>query len=354
MAFKRGMMEWLGKRAARKNTSREDNYTYDPEAAALAEGLEVFEPGYIDPRAVNYKPSSPPPPVSPVAAAVAAPVVAAQNFAQDYQANVANDPDMQKMREIQELDALMEQGLQDAGEIFARRTGEEPLPSEVPPAQMPVYGETPLKNEAAQLQRLDKEARLDKGANQLTDVLKEMNKAVKMLAPQVQPDTKMDKVGSSGMPDWATAAPAPAPTPAPAPAPAPAPVAPTPAPQPVAESYENLIFSDTELQNIGSMTDADVPTDRMILPMQYNTMEEAAADFDRLDAEEGFYPPVVYIKNPPQYIDVTSNPDLAPFVMGPEQLKAYNSDVLLRLKLIEANTREQQLNQGIKQINERL
>jgi len=330
-------MEWLGKRAARKNTSREDNYTYDPEAAALAEGLEVFEPGYIDPRAVNYKPSSPPPPVSPVAAAVAAPVVAAQNFAQDYQANIANDPDMQKMREIQELDALMEQGLKDAGEIFARRTGEEPLPSEVQPVQEAKPQAQPKPKAEPQ---------------QLTDVLKEMNKAVKMLAPQVQPDTKMDKVGSSGMPDWATAAPSPAPTPAPAPAPAP--VAPTPAPQPVAESYENLIFSDTELQNIGSMTDADVPTDRMILPMQYNTMEEAAADFDRLDAEEGFYPPVVYIKNPPQYIDVTSNPDLAPFVMGPEQLKAYNSDVLLRLKLIEANTREQQLNQGIQQINERL
>ena len=43
MAFKRGMMEWLGKRAARKNTSREDNYTYDPEAAALAEPILILK-----------------------------------------------------------------------------------------------------------------------------------------------------------------------------------------------------------------------------------------------------------------------------------------------------------------------
>jgi hypothetical protein len=322
MASKRGMMEWLGKQAARKNTRGEENITYDPEAAALSEGLEVFEPGYVDPLAVNYKASSPPPPPSPIAA-VAAPVVAAQNFARDYQANMASDPDMQKMREIQELDALMEQGLQDAGEIFARRTGEGPLPSEVRPEQKAAEP----KPQAPQ---------------QLTDVLKEMNKAVKLLAPQAA-------MSKSEVAPSVPATPAPAPEPAPV---APAPVA--PAPQPVAPSYENLILSNAELENVASMTDADIPSDRMILPMQYNTMEEAAADFDRLDAEEEFYPPVVYIKNPPQYIDVASNPDLAPFVMGPDQLKAYNSNVLLQLKLNEANRRERQLNQGIQQINERL
>lgn len=350
MPKKKGMMEWLGRQAAAKNKG-EQYITYDPELAALAEGPEVFEEGYIDPRAIasGYAASTPSPPPSRVAS-IAAPIVAAQNFAKNYEEKLASDPEMQKVKEIEELDAMIEEGLANAQEIFDRRTGETPLPSETP-AQMPVYGETPVTN---QLQHLNKESQLDKEANQLTEVLKEMNKTVKMLAPQFNkgtdtlksevptpktqaPPPPVDQVGPSGMPDWATATPAPA-----------------PAPVPVREGYEDLIFSNEELQNIMSMTDADIPSDRMILPVQYNTMEEAAADFDRIWEEKGYYPPVIYVKNPPQYINIADDPEMAKNIMGPEELKLHNANTLLQIKLNNATKRQQEIDSGIQQINERL
>lgn len=382
-------MAWLGELAARRKSRKgEDNISYNPELAALAEGPEVFEAGYVDPRAKNYEAKLPTPPVS-AAPAVVAPIVAAQDFAKNYQTNLENDPEYKKLQEINEIDSLIEQGLGESQEIFNRRTGEGPLPSEeVPPVPMPIVGEVPPANDLeAYINNNNKQK-----ASQLTDVLKEMNKAVKMMMPQFGPEQKpkpfdpegsqydyktANKIGGmfsspdghyfsrdpeSGMilkgrshdtfdetVEGETQAgnvitqgedgryysnP--------------------PAPAPAAPSYENLILSNNELANIESMTLDNIPTDRMLLPARFETAEQAAAEFDRLDSVDEPYPPVVYIANTGQYIDITTNPDLAPYVMGPEALKLYNANLLPKLKEINLRNRKSRVNNVLQKVNKEL
>lgn len=396
MAFKKGHMAWLGELAARRKSRKgEDNISYNPELAALAEGPEVFEAGYVDPRAKNYEAKLPAPPVS-AAPAVVAPIVAAQDFAKNYQTNLENDPEYKKLQEINEIDSLIEQGLSKSQEIFDRRTGEGPLPSEeeVPPVPMPIVGEVPPANDLeAYINNNNKEK-----TSQLTDVLKEMNKTVKMMMPQFGPEQKpkpfdpkgdkynykdaMEKGGRLGdvgyqmwsSPDdhWYSRIPS------------------TGQllkgtghkswPQTVAgetaagnvitegedgmmysnppvtpvSSYENLILSNNELANIESMTLDNIPTDRMLLPARFETAEQAAAEFDRLDSVDEPYPPVVYIANTGQYIDITTNPDLAPYVMGPEALKLYNANLLPKLKEINLRNKEARVNNVLQKVNKEL
>ena len=288
MAFKKGHMAWLGELAARRKSRKgEDNISYNPELASLAEGPEVFEAGYVDPRAKNYEAKLPAPPMS-TAPAVVAPIVAAQDFAKNYQTNLESDPEYKKLKEIEEMDSLIEQDLNAAKEVFDRRTGEGPLPSEAPvPTPSPAQQSNEKSNENK--------------ASELTDVLKEMNKAVKMMMPQFGPEQKpkpfnpegsqydyktANKIGGmfsspdghyfsrdpeSGMilkgrshdtfnktvegetqagnvitqgEDGRYYSNPPTPTPA-------------------APSYENLILSNDELLNIGAMTLDNIPTDRM-------------------------------------------------------------------------------------------
>lgn len=372
-------MAWLGELAARRKSRKgEDNISYNPELASLAEGPEVFEAGYVDPRAKNYEAKLPAPPMS-TAPAVVAPIVAAQDFAKNYQTNLESDPEYKKLKEIEEMDSLIEQGLGKSQEIFDRRTGEGPLPSEV---TTPKPTPEPQSNENK--------------ASQLTDVLKEMNKTVKMMMPQFGPEQKpkpFDPEGSQydyktankigGMfssPDGHYFSRDPEsgmilkgrshdtfdktvegetqagnvitqgedgryysnpPTP-------------TPTPTPAAPSYENLILSNDELANIESMTLDNIPTDRMLLPARFETAEQAAAEFDRLDSVDEPYPPVVYIANTGQYIDITTDPDLAPYVMGPEALKLYNSNLLPKLKEINLRNKESKVNNELQQVNKEL
>jgi|TARA_R100001463_G_scaffold19123_4_gene47245 hypothetical protein len=386
MAFKKGHMAWLGELAARRKSQRgEDNISYNPELAALAEGPEVFEAGYVDPRAKNYEAKLPTPPVS-AAPAVVAPIVAAQDFAKNYQTNLESDPEYQKLQEINEIDSLIEQGLGKSQEIFNKRTGEGPLPSEeVPPVPMPIVGEvSPANDLEAYINNNNKQK-----ASQLTDVLKEMNKTVKMMMPQFDPKgdkynykdakEKGGRLGDIGYqmyssPDdhWYSRIPS------------------TGQilkgtghkswPQTVAgetaagnvitegedgmmysnppvtpvSSYENLILNNNELANIGAMTLDNIPTDRMLLPARFETAEQAAAEFDRLDSVNEPYPPVVYIANTGQYLDITTNPDLAPYVMGPEALKLYNANLLPKLKEINLRNKKARVNNELQQVNKEL
>ena len=119
-------------------------------------------------------------------------------------------------------------------------------------------------------------------------------------------------------------------------------------------SYENLILSNNELANIESMTLDNIPTDRMLLPARFETAEQAAAEFDRLDSVDEPYPPVVYIANTGQYIDITTNPDLAPYVMGPEALKLYNANLLPKLKEINLRNKEARVNNVLQKVNKEL
>ena len=102
------------------------------------------------------------------------------------------------------------------------------------------------------------------------------------------------------------------------------------------------------------MTIDNIPTDRMLLPARFETAEQASAEFDRLDSVNEPYPPVVYIANIGQYLDITTDPDLAPYVMGPEALKLYNANLLPKLKEINLRNKEAKVNNELQQVNKEL
>jgi hypothetical protein len=203
------------------------------------------------------------------------------------------------------------------------------------------------------------------------DVIKEMNKAIKEYT-KGDNGPPQDKVGSSGMPDWAESGtgivslPPAAPTPPPPPqdqvgssgmpdwatapdATAPdAPITPTVA-APVVREGQQYMLSQEEVKNIGSMTFDNLPTDRLILPPSFPTRQAAADEFDRLSESGEPYPPVIKIVDEGEYINIKDDPEMGRFTYSQEDIKLYNGRLLIQLHNRQATDRLEQVNQQLGQ-----
>ena len=339
-----------------------ESYITD-DSVPLGEREDVFRAGYLDPRA-----SVTPPQTQPAGSwgANARGIVDAAKGTPEQQ---------EKERKINEINAEIDRIVGEAG--YGQKKEEE-SPETAYQGPEKEYLEQPTKDGAFPNATPAKEA----APQSKLDVLKEMNKAIKEFT-KGDNGPPQDKVGSSGMPDWAEsgtgivgrgATPPAAQTPPPppmdqvgkewreewattppppppavaAPAPdAPAPDAPTPD-APVVEGQQYML-SQQEVGNIGSMTFDNLPTDRLILPVSFPTRQAAADEFDRLADAGKPYPPVIKIVDEGEYINIKDDPELGRFTYSPEDIQLYNGRLLIQLQNRQATDQLQRVNQQLGQ-----
>jgi hypothetical protein len=343
-----------------------ESYVTD-DSVPLGESEDVFRAGYTDPRAQQV--------VTPPKTTLGNPLL---GEAQRVVEAAKGTPEQQeKERKINELNAEIDRIVAEAG--FDPETGEK-TPETAYQGPEKEYLEQPTKDGAFPNAATPAKEEAATPQSKL-DVLKEMNKAIKEFTKDDGPPR--DKVGSSGMPDWAEsgtgivgrgatppAAPTPPPpmdqvgkewreewatTPPPPPAVA-APTAPTAPTAVVTDTAPALLFSDEELQNLNSLSVDNLPNDRLILPVVVQTPEEGAALMDSLDEENKPVPPVLYIKSTGEYFNLAVHPEYSRFVYGPEDIKEHNLRVFMQLQgggsVLQQNL--QQNEQRLKQVNQQL
>ncbi len=173
---------------------------------------------------------------------------------------------------------------------------------------------------------------------ELVDVLKEMNKAIKAFKSDLSPGAKEDPNFEEGVKDspyFGTSEIAPPPPAEPAMPATPAPAA-TPEPEPswATDAAPSSILTEDEVRAVVELGDpANVPSDRMILPVVVNTEDEGAKLIDQLDEQDRPVPPVIFIKSSGRYINLAAHPDYERFVYGRDDIKAHNINVLEDLKM---------------------
>ena len=334
----------------------------------LGENASVFQSGYLDPRA-----SVTPPQTEPAGAwGAAREVVDAAKGTPEQQ---------EKERKINAINAEIDKIIGEAGYGSDGQKKEESPETAYQGPENEFRGpeedylEQPTKDGAFPNATPAEEA----APQSKLDVLKEMNKAIKEYtksdtgppqdkvgssgmpdwaesgtgivslppAAQTPPPPPQDKVGSSGMPDWATAPDATAPD-------ATAPDATAPAPIEVVTNVapSGLLFSNEELQNLNSLSLDNLPDDRLILPVVVQTPEEGEALMDSLDEVNKPVPPVLYIKSTGEYFNLAVHPEYSRFVYGPEDIKEHNLRVFMQLQGGESVL--QQKEQRLKQVNQQL
>ena len=322
----------------------------------MGESEDVFRAGYRDPRSIGMQapPPQTPPPQTPQMAQ------GAWGRAKEVVETAKGSPeDRAKEQKIADLNAQI-----DA--IIAKRQKEQ-APEDEFRGPEKEYLEQPTKDGA-----LPNAAPEPKQSNELVDVLKEMNKAIKAYKADSGPPQVQDKTGPSGMPDWAEsgsgivgrgATPPAAQTPPPPPMdqdqvgssgmPNWATETPAPVAAPVAEKPQQpgqqYLLSEEEVRNIGSMTFDNLPTDRLILPPSYPTREDAVAEFDRLGEAGEPYPPVIFIRDEGAYVNIKDDPHMGRFTYGPEDTKLWNGKVLIQLQNAQREQRLKEVNLQIEQ-----
>lgn len=338
--------------------------TDDSVVDTLGENERVFQAGYVDPRAQQVVTTPPKTTLGNPLLGEAQRVVEAAKGTPEQQ---------EKERKIYELNAEIDR---IAGEAGFGSDGQKKEESPETAYQGPEdefrgpekdYLEQPTKDGAiAEEKPAQPQSKLD--------VLKEMNKAIKEYT-KGDNGPPQDKVGSSGMPDWAEsgtgvvgrgATPPAAPTPPPPPMDqvgkewreewkradaAPdvvAPDAPTVA-APVVREGQQYMLSEQEVKDIGSMTFDNLPTDRLILPPSFPTREAASQEFDRLAEAGEPYPPVIKIIDEGDYINIKDDPELGRFTYGPNDIKLYNGRLLIQLQNRQATDQLQRVNQQLGQ-----
>ena len=303
---------------------REGEY-YGDDAGAPSESEEVFRAGYTDPRVQPQ--TGPFGMIEPF-------------FTPEQQA---------KEDEINNLNAQIDSLITKAG--VDPRTGEK---TEKEPAPQDEFRgpENEFRGPEREYQEDPKKPKPQ--SNELVDVLKEMNKAIKAYrdtdtSPGQKDDTSW-KQGAKDSPYFGTPA-VDMPPPPPSKEEAWRFNNPSGMPREAIEQANQaaaletvgssaaapFLFSDQEIMNAAALT--EVPSDRLILPPAYATRADAAADVDRASEMGQPLPPVVFIKDENEYLVLANDEELGRFVWGAEDIKRYNE------KLLPAIMQQQQKNQ---------
>ena len=342
-----------------------ESYVTD-DSVPLGESEDVFRAGYTDPRAQQV--------VTPPKTTLGNPLLGeAQRV---VEAAKGTPEQREKERKINELNAEIDRIVGEAGYGSDGQKKEESPetayqgPEDEFRGPEEDYLEQPTKDGAFPNATPAEEA----APQSKLDVIKEMNKAIKEYT-KGDNGPPQDKVGSSGMPDWAEsgtgivgrgATPPAAQTPPPPPqdsvgkewreewatapdATAPdAPITPTVA-APVVREGQQYMLSQEEVKNIGSMTFDNLPTDRLILPVSFPTRQAAADEFDRLSESGEPYPPVIKIVDEGEYINIKDDPEMGRFTYSQEDIKLYNGRLLIQLHNRQTTDRLEQVNQQLGQ-----
>jgi len=323
----------------------------------LGESEDVFRAGYTDPRAAGRVGAA-----TPTHWATGTPPVT-NPFFRAIDAASGTPEQQEKEARIDDINAQIDSLIVKAG--YDPETLEK---VEKEPAPEDEFRGPENEFRGPEKEYLPKPKEKKPESNELIDVLKEMNKVIKAYKGG-DSGPPQDKVGSSGMPDWAEsgtgivgrgATPPAAQTPPPPPmdqvgkewreewATAPDATAPTVA-APVVREGQQYMLSEEEIRNIGSMTLESVPTDRLILPPSFPTREDAAAEFDRLAEAGEPYPTVIFIRDEQEYVNIKDHPEMGQYTYGEIDIQLYNARVLLQLQDAQHKQRTKQVNQQLEQ-----
>lgn len=273
----------------------------------------------------DYAPPAPAPVATPAMGAVGSFLGRMKDA---YESAKGTPEEQAKEAQIAELDSVIDQMLAQS------QQGEE---EDFDPATL--Y-KGPEKEFMLQEDKPKPQPKQEKPAEQkeLVDVLKEMNKAIKAFKGDLSPGAKQDPNFEEGVKDspyFGTTEIAPPPPAEPAMPATPAPVAPEPEPSNEIFTYNapSSLLSTDELRKVVELGDpASVPDDRMLLPVVVNTKSEGAALLDKLDTENRPVPPVIYVKETGEYINL-ANSEYSRYLYGRADIKAHNINVLQDLKM---------------------
>jgi hypothetical protein len=321
----------------------EEHITYNPELAALAEGKEVFEEGYVYPQEIALQPPpTSPEPLRPPPMEEPSRWQEAMEFAATFEPPPV-DPKQAQIdtinAKIDSLGAVMQQTI---GQQQVRQQEDDLVRQQIleqaPPAFDPEgtgydydtakeYGLAP-----GTTGRVPDTGMLLKG-NQHPSFQQTLEGEAAMGNEVVQGEDGRYYTFPSGT-DTTGEVPPPPPPP-----PAPAPVVTTPAP-PAEPMYSRYTYelSPEEVIKLGT----DVPNDKLIIAPQYESMEVMLSELNAMLADKQPLPPIVFAGD--QAIRLAENPKLQRWIMSPDDIRIYNLGIV-ELVLEDA---ENQLKKEIK------
>lgn len=330
----------------------EENISYNPELAALAEGKEVFEAGYVYPQeiALQPPPTSPeplrpppmeessrwqeamfaatfePPPVDPKQAQIDTLNAKIDSLESVMQQTIGQQQVRQQQVRLQEDEIVRQQILEQAPPFDPEGTGYD----------YDTAREYGLLSDATGHwgSRVPETGMLLKG-NQHPTFQQTLEGEAAMGNEVVQGEDGRYYSFPSGTDTTGEVPPPPAPT---AP-PAPAPVVPTPTP-PAEPMYLRYTYelSPEEVIKLGT----DVPNDKLIIAPQYESMEVMISELNAMLADKQPLPPVVFVGD--EAVRLAENSKLQRWIMSPDDIRIYNLGIV-GLVLEEA---ENQLKKEIK------
>ena len=320
----------------------EEHITYNPELAALAEGKEVFEEGYVYPQEIALQPPpTSPEPLRPPPMEEPSRWQEAMEFAATFEPPPV-DPKQAQIdtinAKIDSLGAVMQQTI---GQQQVRQQEDDLVRQQIleqaPPAFDPEgtgydydtakeYGLAP-----GTTGRVPDTGMLLKG-NQHPSFQQTLEGEAAMGNEVVQGEDGRYYTFPSGTDTTGEVPPPPAP-------PAPAPVVPAPAP-PAEPMYSRYTYelSPEEVIKLGT----DVPNDKLIIAPQYESMEVMLSELNAMLADKQPLPPIVFAGD--QAVRLAENPKLQRWIMSPDDIRIYNLGIV-ELVLEDA---ENQLKKEIK------
>ena len=250
----------------------EENITYNPDLAALAEGKEVFEEGYVYPQEMALQPPSTPAPLSQPPMEDPSRWQDAMEFAASFEPPPV-DPKQEQINNINaKIDSL--------GSVMQQTIGEQQV------------------------------------RQQEDDLIRQQ------ILEQAPPALDPQQTGY-GMPSEVPTPPPPAAAPMVA-APA-APVVPAPPPPPTVEEplYTRYTYELPVDEILGLK---DIPNDKLLMAPRYEDRETMISELNAMLADKQPLPPVVFAGD--EAVRLAENSNLERWIMSPNDIKLYNAGLV--------------------------
>lgn len=302
----------------------EENISYNPELAALAEGKEVFEEGYVYPQEIALQPPpTSPEPLRPPTMEEPSRWQEAMEFAATFEPPPV-DPKQAQIdtlnAKIDSLESVMQQTIgqqqvRQQEDDLVRQQILEKAPAAFDPEGTGYDYDTAMEY-GSKTGRVPETGMLLKGS-QHPSFPQTLEAEAAIGNEVVQGEDGRYYSFPSGT-DTTGEVPPP-------PAPAPVVPAPPPPPPPVEEPlYSRYTYelSPEEVINLGT----DVPNDKLIIAPQYESMEVMLSELNAMLEDKQPLPPVVFAGD--EAIRLAENPKLQRWIMSPDDIRIYNLGIV--------------------------
>jgi hypothetical protein len=308
----------------------EEHITYNPELAALAEGKEVFEEGYVYPQEIALQPPpTSPEPLRPPPMEEPSRWQEAMEFAATFEPP-PEDPKQAQIdtlnAKIDSLESVMQQTI---GQQQVRQQEDDLVRQQIleqaPPAFDPEgtgydydtakeYGLAP-----GTTGRVPDTGMLLKG-NQHPSFQRTLEGEAAIGNEVVQGEDGRYYTFPSGT-DTTGEVP---PPPPPAPAPAPVVPAPAPPPPPVDEPLYSRYTYELPPDEILGLK--DIPNDKLLMAPRYEDRETMISELNAMLADKQPLPPIVFAGD--EAVRLAENPKLERWIMSPNDIKLFNTGLV--------------------------